>query len=173
MIATSRFPPPRFDDRGYGWTVGGTGADMVEPHDARRIDEHIAPELSRVGAGVFRQPATRELFHVRQPRPASPDVPQASPVHAVAAVQRAVVVDEHGPGDFRFREVRANERRGLERHHRDPNSQLLERSLVLLQLQQVPAAGESPKVPVKHQQEPMAPIVGEAVRAPLGIRQFK
>jgi len=45
--------------------------------------------------------------------------------------------------------------------------------LLLLQLQQVPAAGESPKVPVKDQQEPMARIVGELVRAFLGILQFE
>jgi mercuric reductase len=34
--------------------------------------------------------------------------------------------------------------------------------LLLLQLQQVPAAGESPKVPVKDQQEPMARMGGDA-----------
>ena len=136
---------------------------MMEPHDARRIDENIAPELSRVGAGVFRQPAARELSHVRQPRPGSPNVPQPSAVHPVAAVQRAVVVDENGPGDFRVRKVRANERRGLERHHRDPYSQILKRPFVLLQLQQMPAAGESPKMPVKDQQEPVTLIVGQAV----------
>ena len=146
---------------------------MMEPHGARRIDEHIAPELSRVGAGVFRQSAARELFQVRQPRPASPDVPQASLVHAVASVQCAVVVDEHGPVNLRFRKVRPNERRGLERHDRDPYPQLLERSLVLLQLQQVPAAGESPKVPVKHQQKPVTLIVGQAVCAPVRIGQFE
>ena len=146
---------------------------MMEPHDARRIDENIATELSRVGAGVFRQPAARKLFHVRQPRPASPNVPQASPVHTVAAVQRAVVVDENGPGDVRFRKVRANERRGLERHHRDPYPQILERPFVLLQLQQVPAAGESPKVPVKHQQKPFTLIVGQAVYMSVRIGQFE
>ena len=136
---------------------------MMEPHDALRIDENVATELSRVGAGVSRQVAARELFHVRQPCPGSPNVTQASLVHAVAAVQRAVVVDENRPGDFRFCKVRANERRGLEGHHGNPYRQIPERPFVLLQLQQVPAAGESPKVAVKHQQKPFASVVGQTV----------
>jgi hypothetical protein len=42
--------------------------------------------------------------------------------------------------------------------------------LLLLQLQQVPAAGESPKVPVKHEQEPLSPIVAEPVHASFSVR---
>ena len=40
---------------------------------------------------------------------------------------------------------------------------------MLLQLQQVPAAGQSTEVPVKHQQQPMTAVVPQSVRAPLGI----
>jgi hypothetical protein len=45
--------------------------------------------------------------------------------------------------------------------------------LLLLQLQQVPAAGESTKMPVKNEQEPVSPIVAEPVRAPVGVRQLE
>jgi hypothetical protein len=45
--------------------------------------------------------------------------------------------------------------------------------LVLLQLQQVPAAGESPEVPVKDEQEPMALIVTEPVHASVSVWQFE
>lgn len=143
---------------------------MMEPDDGRRIDEHIATELSRIASRIFRQPAARELLHVSGPRPGSPNVPQASAVHAVATVQRASVVDENGPGDLRFSQVRSNKRRTLEGHDRDPYPQILERLFLLLQLQQVPAAGESPKVPVKDQQEPLSPIVADPVHAPFSVR---
>ncbi len=146
---------------------------MMEPHDARGIDENIATELSRVSARVFQPPAARELFQVRQPRSASPNVPQPSQVHAVAAVQRAVAVDENGPGNVRIRKVRANKRRGLEGDHRDAYRQFAERLLLLLQLQQVPPAGKSPQVPVKDQQQPVTLIVAEAVYTPVRIRQFE
>ena len=165
--------PPYLEDCGNRRAIRRARAHMMEPHDARGIDEHIATELSRVGARVFRQPATRELSQVRQPRSASPDVPQPSPVHAVAAVQRAVAVDENRPGNVCVRQVRAHERRGFECDHRDADRQILERLLVLLQLQQVPAARESSQVPVKDQQEPIALVVAEPVCAPVRIRQFE
>lgn len=171
--AASRLLLSRLKDRGDRGAVGRAAADIVESHSARRIDEDIAAELSRVRAGVSRQPAVREFFRISQPRPGSPDVPQMSPVHAVAAVQRAVVVDENGPGDLRFRDVCTNERRALERHHDNPRPEILECPFVLLQLQQVPAAGESTEVPMEHQQEPMTLVIGEAVCAPLGIEQFE
>ena len=116
---------------------------MMKADDTRPIDEHIAAELSRIAARVFGQPAACEFLHVGDPRFASKDVPEASLVHAVTAVQRAIAVDEHRPGDFRVGEVRSRRRRSLERHDRDLYSQFPERLLVLLQLQQVPAAGES------------------------------
>ena len=45
--------------------------------------------------------------------------------------------------------------------------------MLLLQLQQVPAAGESTKVPVKDQQQPMSPIVAEPMGAPFRVRQLE
>jgi hypothetical protein len=145
----------------------------MEPHDPCRIDENIATELSRIGTRVFRQAAARELLEVGDPRPGSPDVPKTSPVHAVATVQRAIAVDEYRPAEFHFCHVRSGERRRLERHDRDLYSQIPERLLLLLQLQQVPTAGESTKVPVKDQQEPVSPIVAEPMRAPFSVRQLE
>jgi hypothetical protein len=94
-------------------------------------------------------------------------------MHAVTAVQHAILIDKYGPLDVGVRHVRPSERCGFERHHRDSYAQLVERSLVLLQLQQVPAAGESPEVAVKDQQEPMAPIVAEPVRTPFSVWQLE
>lgn len=93
--------------------------------------------------------------------------------HAVAAVQRAIVIDEYGPAEFHFSKIRAHLRRSLEGHDCDLYSQIPERLLLLLQLQQVPAAGESTKVPVKDQQEPVSPIVAEPMRAPFSVRQLE
>lgn len=94
-------------------------------------------------------------------------------MHPVVAVQRTLTINENGPCDFGFRDVGPNKRRCLERHHHNPRPQILERPFVLLQLQQVPAAGESTEVPMKHQQEPMPLVIGEAVYAPFGIGQFE
>ena len=142
----------------------------MKPDDARRIDENITAKLSRVAARVLRQPTARELFHVRDPRPAAPDVPHASTLHAVTAVQHPIPIDKNGPGDLRVRHVRARERCRFERDHADSYPEFLELLLVLLQLQQVPAAGESPKVPVKDQQEPVSAIVAKPVDAPFSVR---
>ena len=84
-----------------------------------------------------------------------------------------MVIDEHGPAEFHFGKVRAHLRRSLEGHNRDLYSQIPERLLLLLQLQQVPAAGESTKVPVKDQQQPMSPIVAEPVSASLCVKQLE
>lgn len=165
----SRLLLSRPKDRGDRGAVGRAAADIVESHGARRIDEDIAAELSRVRAGVSRQPAARELFRIGPPGPGSPDVPQLSPMHTVVAVQRTVTIDENGPCDLGLRDVCTNEGRGLERDHHNPRPQIIELRFVLLQLQQVPAAGESTEVPMKHQQEPMTLVIGEAVCAPLGI----
>jgi len=146
---------------------------MMEPDDACRIDEDVATELSRVAARVLRQSTARELLHIGDPRPPAPDVPEAPAVHTVAAVLRSILVDEHGPAELHFGQVRTDLRGSLERHDRDLYSQIPERLLLLLQLQQVPAAGESPKVPVKDQQEPMSPIVAEPVRASLCVQQLE
>lgn len=47
---------------------------------------------------------------------------------------------------------------------------MLELPFVLLQLQQVPPAGESTEVAMEDQQEPTTPVVGEPVCAPVGVR---
>ena len=146
---------------------------MLQSHDACRIDENIAAELSRIRARVPRSPAARKLFPVGPPGSRSPDVPQMAPMHPVVAVQRAVAVAENGPRDLCFRHVCTHEQRGLERHRHNPRPQLLERPFVLLQLQQMPPAGESTEVPMKHQQKPTTLVVGEAMAAPFGIGQFE
>jgi hypothetical protein len=43
-------------------------------------------------------------------------------------------------------------RASLERHDDDTGVELLKRVFVLLQLQQMPAARQSPEVPMEHQQ---------------------
>ena len=49
----------------------------------------------------------------------------------------------------------------------------LEFILVLLQLQQMPSARESPQVSMKHHQEPRASIIMKMVSFPLQIRKSK
>jgi hypothetical protein len=70
-------------------------------------------------------------------------------------------------------DVRPSHRRGLKRDHDNPGFQLLEGPRVLLQLQQVPAAGQSTQVAMKYHQQPGAFVVFKAVNAALGIWQGK
>lgn len=160
-------------DRGHRGSIARAAARVVESHDAHRIDEDIATELSRIPSRVPGKPAARELLRVGPPGPGSPDVPQISPMHPVVTVERAVAVDEDRPRDLRLRDVCASEGRGLERHHYDAGCQVLQRPLVLLQLQQVPTAGQSTEMPVKHDEEPMTPVIGEAVYASLRVWQLE
>jgi hypothetical protein len=48
--ATSRLLPTRLEDGRNRRAVARTTADMMEPHDACRVDENIATELKRVAA---------------------------------------------------------------------------------------------------------------------------
>lgn len=145
----------------------------MESHDAGWIDENVTAKLARVGAGVSRQAAASKFLRVGQPGPDPPDISETPPIHAVGTVQRAVLVEENRPGDSCVGDVGANGRRGLERDHGDPDSQFLEFPLMLLQLQQVPAAGQSTQVAVEHQQEPLTLIIGQTACASLGVRQFE
>ena len=167
--ATPLVLPPCLEDGGDGRPVGRPVADIVKSHDAGRIDEHIAAQLSRVAAGVSRQPAACDLLRIDQPGPNAPDIAQPSFVHPVAAIQNAAVVDEHGPADVGLLDVRGSEWRGFERHHHDAYRQIRKRLFVLLQLQQVPAARKSAQVAMEYEQEPLTPIVGESVYPSAGI----
>lgn len=94
-------------------------------------------------------------------------------VHAVAPIQHSLVIDENGPGELRVGNIGSSGRGALKRHDSDPDSQILKCLFPLLQLQQMPAAGKSTEMAVKHQQEPQSLKVAEPVSASVNIRQLE
>ena len=146
---------------------------MVEPDEAGWVDEHIATALCRVGMRASGQLAARQLLRVGPPGARPPQIPQARVVHAVGVVQGPIAVNEDWPRDLHVLDVRPHEPCGLEGHHRNSCSQLVEGLLVLLQLQQVPAAGQSTEVSMKHEQQPRILIVFETMHAARSIRKLE
>ena len=57
----------------------------------------------------------------------------------------------------------------LEGHNDDVRVEIDQRPFVLLQLQQVPSARQSTEVAVKHEQEPVSPVLLEAMDPTLGV----
>jgi hypothetical protein len=88
-------------------------------------------------------------------------------------IQRAFVIAQNGPGKPEAGPIRPALRSRFERHHDHAYVQIVERALMLLQLQQVPTAGQSTKVAVEHEQQPHAGVIRQPVKASIGIRQLE
>jgi hypothetical protein len=86
-------------------------------------------------------------------------------------VETPRLIDEHCPGDTGLLDIGARERTGLERDDDDIGVEIAQGLRVLLQLQQMPSARQSTKVPMKHQQQPMALVVLETMGASLDVRE--
>jgi hypothetical protein len=146
-------------------------SDVVESDDPGRIDEHITAELECVGAARARQLAARQLFQIRPHRPRPPDVADATRQHPVRAIQLPCFVHEQRPREPCLRDVMPREGRRLERDHGNLGVQRFERLPVLLQLQQVPLAGQSTEMTVEDEEDPALTVVREPVDAAVGIGQ--
>ena len=79
---------------------------------------------------------------------------QRRALHTVGLIESPLVIYKHGPAEFCFGEVVAHSLLRLERHDDDADPEILQGLMRLLQLQQVSAAGKSPQVAVKNQQQP-------------------
>ena len=126
---------------------------MKETDPARRIDEDIAAELTRIAVAISgsRHSSPEQLLRVRPPRARTPDVLLLAVEHAVPSIERPRLVDENGPPKARVVRVRAGLWASLERHDDDAGVEFQKRPFVLLQLQQMPAARQSAQVPMEDQ----------------------
>lgn len=70
-------------------------------------------------------------------------------------------------------DIRHGQRSGIEGDHAHFDIPLDKLLLVLSQLRQMLSARQSSEMPVKDQQQPVAPIIVQPVRAPLGIIERK
>ena len=101
-------------------------ADVYEPHDAGRIDEHVTPLLHRIGDRPTRETAPHHFANVGEKRGRPEQVSPPRRAHPICAVERTRLVAEHRPARLRLGDVRARDGRGLERHHEDTDRQRLE-----------------------------------------------
>jgi len=172
-VRSSALRPARGSERCNRRPVGWASSDVKQPDRARRIDEDIAPELTRITleVGSSGRSSPDELFRVGPPRGQTPDVPRLAAEHPVPSIERPRLVHENRPPDARLVRVRAGPWAPLERHYDDAGVQFLKRSFVLLQLQQMPAARQSTEMPMEDQQQPVPAVVFEAVEATFRIRQ--
>ena len=132
-------------------TIRGAGTDVMHPHCALRIDEHVAAELLHVGAGSLKTPTSEQQFAVRPPRSRSEDVPPAAAIHSVSRIQQSRLIDQQRPGQTRLSDIRHRHRPGFKSHHADFDAQRGDLAFPLSQLRQMFATGQSPKVAMKHQ----------------------
>ena len=144
----------------------------MESHETFGIDQDIAPELEHVSASRLGQPTPGQLLQVRPPRGEPPHVAPPASLHLVRTIQLTSMIDEDGPGHARLLDIGARERSLLEGDDHDAKPRL-ETFCVPLQLQQVPAARQSPEVAVEDHEQPHTPIVVQTMEAAAHVRQRK
>ena len=127
---------------------------MGEPDSTRGIDQHVAPLLKGVSHGPSGKMAPKRFFQISQPGRWPQKMSQRRVLHTVGLIESPLVIYKHGPAEFGFGEVVAHSLLRLERHDDDADPEILQGLMRLLQLQQVSAAGKSPQVAVKNQQQP-------------------
>jgi len=114
----------------------------------------------------------QQLGVCRPGRP-SQDVPPSASLHAVGGIQRTRLVNQQRPWQLGSLDIGHCERPRLKRDHQDMQPQRLDFLFVLSQLRQMLSARQSPEMPVKNQQQPVAPVVFQPVRVPLRVMQRK
>ncbi len=154
LVSSALLPVQRRQNRFRGRTVRGTLPNMMEPHDSTRVHENIAPSLADVPSGFFGEAAMRELFEVSPPCGWSPYIPEARFKHSIGPVKLTFGIDQKRPAKARVLDIGPGKKPGLEGDDCNLYLTPLELGFVLLQLHQMPTAGQSPQVPVKDHQKP-------------------
>ena len=155
-------------DRG---AIPGTCPDVMKPHDAFRVNQHVCTLLGRVGD--------------RSPGPYAPEclpcvslecgwpyqVSGSRRTHAVSLVDRTLLIHEDRTTHACFVRIGNCGLPSFEGQYHDADAQFAKSEVGLLQLQQVSPAGESQKVTVQHKKQPRPAIVPERMYTPLGVRE--
>ncbi len=153
--------------------VPRTAPDMMEPHDSRGVYENISPSLADVPFRLFGRAAACELFEVSPPCAWSPYIPEAGFQHAVCPVKLACRIDQKGPAKARIFDIGPGKKSSFKSDYYNLYIAPVEFVFELLQLQQVPPAGQSSQVPMKDHQKPRVTIIVKAVRFFPRIREAK
>lgn len=68
---------------------------MVQPHDALRIDQHVAAQLIVVAMRLSHFSALRKQLQIDPPGPQSIQIPELAAAHSVSVIELALFVDQH------------------------------------------------------------------------------
>ncbi len=127
---------------------------MMEPHDSAGVYENISSSLAYVPFRLFGQAAVSDLFEVSPPGVWSPYIPKACLKHAVGPVKLTCRIDQKRPAKARILDIGPGKKSSFKSYDRNLYTTTVEIGFVLLQLHQVPPAGQSPQVSMKDQQKP-------------------
>ena len=153
--------------------ISGSLPNMMEPYDPSRVDENVAPSLADISFRLPGETTKAKLLKVSPPCTWSPGVPKGSFEHVIVLVQFTSGIDQERPAKACVLGIALGEKPGFEGHDHNLHIQAFYLGFILLQLQQMPSAGQSPQVPVKDHQKPRAPIIIEAVSLSPGVRKCK
>lgn len=146
------------DPRQYGLDrrpVRRPPANMMHPHYACGIYQHIAAALVDIPFRFFRKPASRNFLQVSPPGANSPNFPEACIQHTICAVYLPCLIDQKRPVQPGIFRIGSGKKPGLEGDHHHFDILLPELAFVLLQPQQVSPARQSPQVAMKNHQQPL------------------
>jgi len=141
----------------------------MQGDDAGRIDQDVPAALGEIPFRLLQSLTLQDLLQVRPPGFRTPDVPEGSGEHPVGPVRFAGSVHKKGPGQRRLLDVASGKETVLERDHHDADVPLPEILFPVTQLRDVRAAGESSEVAVEHHQQPISPVLLEAVALPRAV----
>ncbi|QEG20440.1 hypothetical protein MFFC18_02880 [Mariniblastus fucicola] len=115
----------------------GGSADVMHANDPAGVDQDVAAKLSPVFTGSAWQAASANLKYVFQDRDRVENAPPGTSLHTILAVQRPLLVEEHGPIQVSRLSVGYGHKVIVENNQFDFNVQFGESVLLLPQLRHI------------------------------------
>jgi hypothetical protein len=154
-----------------GGTVGRASADMMNPHDPIRIDEHVTALLLGIALRPAWQLSSKQFTEICPPHRRPDEISELGPPHAVGMVELPALVDEQGPGKAGLVCINSGHTIGLEGDNDNGNRQGVQCRLRASHLHEVPSTRQSSEVPMENDQQPTAPVILESTDMASGIGQ--
>lgn len=145
-----------FQHLGHVRAVDGIGGNVMKPHDPVRIDQDVAAQLPDVVGGQLEFASCQQKPDVSPPGLRPHDGPPPGSAHSIVAVELAILVADHGPGNLPMMCITAREVERLKRHHKNVDVVFTEPSLKRTQLRHVFATRQSGEMAVEHKEQPAA-----------------
>lgn len=108
--------------------------------------------MVNIPATTLKTLSLREKFRIYPPRSWPKDIPPTTAFHSISRIQGAGLVDKHRPLKIGLANVGLRHGPVFESHYNYLHSQIFELAVMLTQLRQVFAAGQSRQMAVEHEQ---------------------